>query len=124
MKPIYLILIIYLSFLTPAYLKAQDKAASLNVTGDLVLEIPKADLIKTIPTLKLKLKEMKNISFDGFCESRKLLFLHTNSESLTDVLKIMNEMNLIYYIKQNTSIERAKKACMNEEEIKSSFIIE
>lgn len=115
---------IFLSFLTSVQLKAQDNAASLNVTGDLVIEIPRADLIKTIPSLKLKLKEIKNISFDGFCESRKLLFLHTNSESLTDVLNVMNEMNLIYYIKQNTSIERAKKACVNEEEIKSSFIIE
>ena len=124
MKPLYLFLTIFLSFLTSVQLKAQDNAASLNVTGDLVIEIPRADLIKTIPSLKLKLKEIKNISFDGFCESRKLLFLHTNSESLTDVLNVMNEMNLIYYIKQNTSIERAKKACVNEEEIKSSFIIE
>ena len=89
-----------------------------------MIEIPKADLIKTIPSLKLKLKEIKNISFDGFCESRKLLFLHTNGESLSDVLEVMKEMNLIYYIKQNTSIERAKKACMNEDEIKSSFITE
>lgn len=124
MKPLYLFLTIFLSFLTSAQLKAQDNYSSLNVTGDLVIEIPRADLIKTIPSLKLKLKEMKNISFDGFCESRKLLFLHTNGESLANVLSVMNEMNLIYYIKQNTSIERAKKACMNEDEIKSSFIIE
>lgn len=124
MKPFYLFLTIFLSFLTSVKLEAQDNSASLNVTGDLVIEIPKADLIKTIPSLKLKLKEIKNISFDGFCESRKLLFLHTNGESLSDVLIVMKEMNLIYYIKQNTSIERAKKACMNEDEIKSSFITE
>ena len=87
----------------------------------MVLEIPRADLYKILPLLKTKFKEINGVDFEGYCDSRKLLFVKANEEAFFNVLMAIKELNLVYYIKQNTSIERARKICLNEDEIKVSL---
>lgn len=124
MRLLCLLSTIFLSFLTTLPLVAQNVNGAKKVDRDFVLEIPRADLYKVLPPLKAKFKQINGVTFEGYCDSRKLLFLHSTDEAFSSILKVMQEMNLIYFIKENTSIEHAKSACLNIAEIKNSFSIE
>ncbi len=121
MKPLCLLFTILLGFLTSFNVRAQEISESNTTKNDLVLEIPRADLYKVLPLLKTKFKQINGVSFEGYCDSRKLLFVKANEEAFFNVLMAIKELNLVYYIKQNTSIERARKICLNEDEIKVSL---
>jgi hypothetical protein len=121
MKKIRYLLIIICGILTNSCTMAQEVKGDKVIVKDLVVELPKADLHKTIPVLKFKLRQLEGVSFEGYCDSRKLLFIKTKEESYFNVLMLLKEINLIYYIKQHTSILRAKTDCMSQKEIETSF---
>ena len=86
-----------------------------------MLEVPGANSEKILPPLKKKLKEITGVVFEGYCDSRKLLFLRIDHEAFNNVLDALRDANLIYYIKENTPISAAKNECSSQKEIELSL---
>ena len=120
MKPILVVLTI-LFFTLKGH--AQDVAAA-NSRKEIVLEIPSVDLHKSLPELKNTIKKIDGISFEGFCNSRKILMLKTTDDGLYQLLMVLKENHTDYFIKKQTSLSAAKEACGDNREIDASFSID
>lgn len=126
MKPIVQIVFFNLLFLAASTSNAQSNAVaeqSITPTKELVIQLPGVNNGKILPLLKQKLKTIDGITFNGFCESRQLIFLNTTTTS-EDVFELFHEMNLEYAIKQNASYDRAMLECLSQSEIQTSLSIE
>jgi hypothetical protein len=126
MKPLIQIIFVCSFFLIAITANAQtddvvDHASALS--KELVIQLPGVNNGKILPILKQKLKTIEGITFNGFCESRQLIFLSTTTTS-DDVFELFHEMNLEYAIKQNASSERAMLECLSQSEIQTSLSIE
>jgi hypothetical protein len=126
MKPITQFVFISFLFICASKVNAQsNKIADQSITTskELVIQLPGVDNGKILPLLKQKLKSIEGITFNGFCESRQLIFLNTTSTS-DDVFELFHEMNLEYSVKQNANSERAMLECLSQSEIQNSLSIE
>ncbi len=118
------LLIFLLTILCCCQLNAQIAAVNPSPKKDLILEVPQADLTKVLPLIKQHLKDFTEVSFEGFCDSRKLLFLKSDSQTQQQLIYMFREMGLICFVKKEISIDKAKLACDTQEEIQTSFTIE
>jgi hypothetical protein len=118
-----LILVLLSTLFFGTTLHAQDVAA-VNARKEIVLEIPSADLHKSLPDLKNTIKKIDGISFEGFCNSRKILLLKTTDDGLFQLLMVLKENHTDYFIKKQTSLSAAKEACGDNREIDASFSID
>jgi len=126
MKPIIQIVFVILFFLFAANANAQtNKVADQSITPskELVIQLPGVNNGKILPLIKQKIKAIEGITFNGFCESRQLIFLSSTANS-DDVFELFHEMNLEYAIKQNVSSDRAMLECLSKSEIQTSLSIE
>jgi hypothetical protein len=126
MKPIIQIVFVIIFFLFAANANAQtNKVADQSITPskELVIQLPGVNNGKILPLIKQKIKAIEGITFNGFCESRQLIFLSTSTNS-DDVLELFHEMNLEYAIKQNATTDRAMLECLSQSEIQTSLSIE
>jgi hypothetical protein len=126
MKTIIQILSVCLFFLIASNANAQtDEVAdqAMALSKELVIQLPEVNKGKILPLLKQKLKTIEGITFNGFCESRQLIFLNTTTTS-DEVFELFHEMNLEYAIKQNVSFDRAMLECLSQSEIQNSLSIE
>jgi len=126
MKPIIQIVYVSLFFLTASNSRAQSNVVaeqSITPSKELIIQLPSVNNGKILPLLKQKLKAIDGITFNGFCESRQLIFLSTSTNS-DDVLGLFHEMNLEYAIKQNATTDRAMLECLSQSEIQTSLSIE
>ena len=80
-------------------------------TMELVMEVPKADPVKSFKTLKKKLSALQQVNVEGFCDSKKLLLLRLNPEQYFNVLVAVDEAGYTYYIKNNLHIAEVISEC-------------
>jgi hypothetical protein len=126
MKTIIQIVFVCLFSIVASTANAQtDEVAdqAMALSKELVIQLPEVNKGKILPLLKQKLKTIEGITFNGFCESRQLIFLSTTTTS-EDVFELFHEMNLEYAIKQNVSFDRAMLECLSQSEIQNSLLIE
>lgn len=122
MKPVYKIFIAINLLATINSLAQSFDATALNKSmKERVLEVPKMEAIKTLAIFRSRIEAMKEVSFEGFCESRRLLFLKSSEEAFVDVEAALAEMNMPFYVKLNASFLTAKQACDSSAEIENSF---
>lgn len=124
MKPILITSLVVIScFLFSGKVSAQS-SLSTSAKKEIVLEIPGVDVQKNLPAIKNTLKKIEGVSFEGFCNSRKILLLRATDDALYQFMIAMKEQHIVYYIKKNTSLAVAKEACGDSREIDSSFSID
>ena len=80
-------------------------------TMELIMELPKADPLKSFKAIKKKLNTLHDVKVEGFCDTRKLLMLRLNPEEYFNVLVAVNETGFAYYIKNNLHISEVISAC-------------
>jgi len=99
---------------------AQQSDISPKPVQEFVFEIPRMDLIKTLPVFKGYIKNNPEIIFAGFCESRNLMMLKMPEKDLAIVTRALQNMNLTYFLKQNATVDQAISTCEYKEEIETS----
>ncbi len=80
-------------------------------TMELVMEIPKADPVKSLKVLKKKLDILPEVRVEGFCDTHKLLMLRLNPEEYFNVLVAVDEAGYNYYIKKDLHIAEVMSSC-------------
>jgi len=98
-------------FLFNNYCSAQLTARSDKKSMELILEVPKADAIKSFKSLKEKLSTLPQVYVEGFCDSKKLLMLKLNPKEYFNVLVAVDEAGFSYYIKKDICIAEVIGAC-------------
>ena len=78
---------------------------------ELVMEVPKADPVRSFKTLKKKLNALQQVNVEGFCDSKKLLMLRLNPEQYFNVLVAVDDAGYNYYIKKDLHIADVMNAC-------------
>lgn len=94
--------------------------SSPKTSRDFVFEIPRMDMVKTLPVFKSYIKANPEIEFAGFCESRNLMMLKMPENDLGIVTHALKSMNLTYFLKQNATVAQAISTCEYKEEIEFS----
>ena len=124
MKPIHTCTLLLVScFLFSGKAIAQSSADATQ-KKEIVLEVPNVDVQKNLPAIKSTLKKIEGVSFEGFCNSRKILLLRATPDALYQLMVAMKEQHISYFIKKNTSLEVAREACGDNREIDASFSID
>ena len=95
-----------LFFNTQSNAQSRDKK-----TMELVMEIPKADPVKSLRTLKKKLSTLPQVNVTGFCDSKKLLMLRLNPDQYFNVLVAVDEAGYAYYVKKDLHIAQVLSTC-------------
>ena len=116
MKKYIATLAIIAALSTVAFSQTEEKKSKT----DFVYELPQMDMLKRLPTLKAYLNVMEGVEFKGYCESRKLLMLKVDPWKTQQVTDLFEQMELVYYKKENSTIEQAIAACTNKEEVEFS----
>ncbi len=80
-------------------------------TMELIMEVPKADALKSFKSLKKKLNDLPEVKVEGFCDSKKLLLLRINPQEYFNVLVAVNEAGYTYYVKKDLHISEVISAC-------------
>lgn len=80
-------------------------------TMELIMEVPKADAVKSFKLLKKRLTALKEVNVEGFCDSKKLLMLRLNPQEYFNVLVAVDEAGFSYYIKKDLHIAEVIGAC-------------
>jgi hypothetical protein len=80
-------------------------------TMELVMEVPKADPVKSLKILKKRLNALPDVKVEGFCDTRKLLMLRLNPEEYFNVLVAVDEAGYNYYIKKELHISEVMSTC-------------
>jgi len=124
MKRAYQIIIaIQLLAAVNSFAQSFDATVLQKSVKDRVLEVPKMEAVKTLSIFTQRINQMNDVSFEGFCESRRLLFLKASDEAFALVGEELLKMNMTYFIKKGASLQQAKRACDNQSEIENSLII-
>lgn len=124
MKPaVYLFLVAMMSSSLSLSAQSFDAAVINKSVKDRVLEVPRMEAFKTLHIFKNRINQLNDVSFEGFCESRRLLFLKASDEGFAGIEQVLFNMNLSYYLKKGTSLQAAKRVCDNPAEIENSLII-
>jgi hypothetical protein len=98
----------------------QPDPSNLKASRDFVFEIPRMDMVKTLPVFKGYIRANPEIEFAGFCESRNLMMLKMPENDLGIVTQALQSMNLTYFLKQNATVAQAISTCEYKEEIEIS----
>jgi hypothetical protein len=115
-----ILLLFLLSLCFNASAQQMERAQPAPPVQDFVLEVPRLDPVKTLPEFRRFLNDIGELQFEGFCDSRKLLFLRCTSEMMPKLELWFREKQMSFYVKENTSISRAMSACDNTKEITDS----
>ena len=109
MKRFLLLTSVCLSLL---FFNTHSNAQSRNQkTMELVMEVPKADPVKSFKAIKKKLNTLPRVTVAGFCDSKKLLLLRLNPDQYFNVLVAVDEAGYTYYIKKDLHIAEVISAC-------------
>ena len=80
-------------------------------TMELVMEVPKADPVKSFKAIKKKLNALPQVTVAGFCDSKKLLLLRLSPDQYFNVLVAVDEAGYTYYVKKDLHIAEVISAC-------------
>lgn len=80
-------------------------------TMELVMEVPKADPVKSLKVIKKKLNALQDVKVEGFCDTQKLLMLRFNPQEYFNVLVAVDEAGFSYHIKKELHIAEVMSAC-------------
>ncbi len=124
MKPVYQIMLVSQLLLAGnSFSQSFDTIGIKKAVRDRVLEVPRMEAVKTLSIFKSRIRELNEVSFEGFCESRRLLFLKASDAAFAVVEEELLKMNMTYYLKKGASLQQAKRACDNQSEVENSLII-
>ncbi len=126
MKNITTLILAILCFALMDELKAQNAGsglaeASKTKAREYILEVPKMESLKLLPLFLERIHTKETVRFKGFCQSRNLLFFESGDISLNEVLKILDELGLKYYLKEGVSIHNAINTCGSRTEVEESL---
>ncbi len=125
MKPVYPLLIACMLLVSlKASAQRYDVAVMNKSVREIILEVPRLEAVKTLSVFRKNIKGIQHVSFEGFCESRRLLFLKADDAAYAEIETVLQSMNMPYYLKRGVSHERAKQSCDSRSEIENSLILQ
>lgn len=96
-------------------------AATKIKKSEFILEVPRMESQKLLPIFLDKIRQKSNVHFRGFCQSRNLLLIESGRVELNEVLQILDELGLKYFMKEGASIHTAIRSCGSSLEVEESL---